>query len=256
MVMALLRTVGRIGMDAILPPRCGGCGIITDTTHAVCADCWAGLRFISAPHCACCGYPFELDDSANIPDGEAVDGRALCGNCLQKKPAFDCARAALVYDDHSRDYLLRFKHADRTDLTPLLARWLFQCGHGIWEQADVIVPVPLHRRRLLDRRYNQSGLLAASLSRMTGAPWDGLILGRKRNTRSLGGLGPSSRKREVGGAFAIDEDRAGRCGLDGARVVLIDDVLTTGATANACARVLKQAGAMHVSVIPVARVVR
>ena len=256
MVMALLRTVGRIGMDAILPPRCGGCGIITDTTHAVCADCWAGLRFISAPHCACCGYPFELDDSANIPDGEAVDGQALCGNCLQKKPAFDCARAALVYDDHSRDYLLRFKHADRTDLTPLLARWLFQCGHGIWDQADVIVPVPLHRRRLLNRRYNQSGLLAASLSRMSGVPWDGLILGRKRNTRSLGGLGPSSRKREVGGAFSIDEDRAGRCGLDGARVVLIDDVLTTGATANACARVLKQSGAMHVSVITVARVVR
>ncbi len=256
MVMALLRTVGRIGMDAILPPRCGGCGIITDTTHAVCADCWAGLRFISAPHCACCGYPFELDDSANIPGGEAVDGQALCGNCLQKKPVFDRARAALVYDDHSRDYLLRFKHADRTDLTPLLARWLFQCGHGIWDQADVIVPVPLHRRRLLNRRYNQSGLLAASLSRMTGVPWDGLILGRKRNTRSLGGLGPSSRKREVGGAFAIDKDRAGRCGLDGARVVLIDDVLTTGATANACARVLKQSGAMHVSVITVARVVR
>lgn len=256
MVMALLRTVGRIGMDAILPPRCGGCGIITDTTHAVCADCWAGLRFISAPNCACCGYPFELDDSANIPGGEAVDGQALCGNCLQKKPVFDRARAALVYDDHSRDYLLRFKHADRTDLTPLLARWLFQCGHGIWDQADVIVPVPLHRRRLLNRRYNHSGLLAASLSRMTGVPWDGLILGRKRNTRSLGGLGPSSRKREVGGAFAIDEDRAGRCGLDGARVVLIDDVLTTGATANACARVLKQSGAMHVSVITVARVVR
>lgn len=256
MVMALLRTVGRIGVDAILPPRCGGCGVITETTHAVCADCWAGLRFISAPQCACCGYPFELDDSANIIGGEGVDGRTLCGTCLQKKPAFDCARAALVYDDHSRDYLLRFKHADRTDLTPLLARWLYQCGQGIWDQADLIAPVPLHRRRLLYRRYNQSGLLATKLSKMTGVPWDGLVLGRQRNTRSLGGLGPSSRKREVGGAFAINERRAAQCGLDGARVVLIDDVLTTGATANACARILKQSGALHVSVITVARVVR
>ncbi|PKR52733.1 amidophosphoribosyltransferase [Thalassospira povalilytica] len=256
MVMALLRTVGRIGIDAILPPRCGGCGAITETTHAVCADCWAGLRFISAPQCACCGYPFELDDSANINGNEQPDGQVLCGNCLQKKPDFDLARAALVYDDHSRDYLLRFKHADRTDLTPLLARWLYQCGKGIWDQADLIVPVPLHRRRLLHRRYNQSGLLAARLSKMTGIPWDGLVLGRKRNTRSLGGLGPSSRKREVGGAFAIDDTRAQLCGLDGGRVVLIDDVLTTGATANACARALKQSGVMHVSVITVARVVR
>ncbi len=166
------------------------------------------------------------------------------------------ARAALVYDDCSRDYLLRFKHADRGDLTPLLARWLFQAGHGIWDHTDLIVPVPLHRRRLLARRYNQSGLLAANLSRMSGVSWDGLVLRRARNTRSLGGLGPSSRKREVGGAFGVDAARAIKCNLAGARVVLVDDVLTTGATANACVRALKQSGAMHVSVITVARVVR
>ncbi|KJE36207.1 competence protein ComF [Thalassospira sp. HJ] len=240
-----------MGINAILPPRCGGCGDVTDTTHAVCADCWAGLRFISAPQCACCGYPFELDvtDSSH---GEQM----LCAACLQKKPAFDQARAALVYDDHSREYLLRFKHADRGDLTPLLARWVYQAGKGIWDQADLIVPVPLHRKRLLKRRYNQSGLLAAKLSRMTGVPWDGLVLRRARNTRSLGGLGPSSRKREVGGAFEVDEVRVDKCNLAGARVVLIDDVLTTGATANACVRALKRSGAMHVSVITVARVVR
>lgn len=254
--MGLLGTALRIGIDAILPPRCGGCGELTDTTHAVCADCWAGLRFITAPQCACCGYPFELDDSANIVDGAGDGANILCGGCLQKKPAFDMARAALVYDDHSREYLLRFKHADRGDLTPLLARWVYQAGKEIWNQADLIVPVPLHRKRLLKRRYNQSGLLAANLSRMTDVPWDGLVLRRARNTRSLGGLGPSSRKREVGGAFAVDAVRAVKCNLAGARVVLIDDVLTTGATANACVRVLKQSGAMHVSVITVARVVR
>lgn len=251
-----VRTAATMGINAILPPRCGGCGEVTDTTHAVCADCWAGLRFISAPHCSCCGYPFELDDG--VPgSGDNIDGgRMLCAACLQKKPAFDQARAALAYDDYSRDYLLRFKHADRGDLTPLLARWVYQAGRGIWDQADLIVPVPLHRRRLLKRRYNQSGLLAAKLGRMTGVPWDGLVLARHRNTRSLGGLGPSSRKREVGGAFVVDEVRAEKRNLAGARVILIDDVLTTGATANACVRALRQSGAMHVSVITVARVVR
>jgi ComF family protein len=248
-----VRTLATMGMNAILPPRCAGCGEVTDTTHAVCADCWAGLRFITTPQCSCCGYPFELDDGASIgSDGAEL----LCATCLQKKPAFDQARAALVYDDHSREYLLRFKHADRGDLTPLLARWVYQAGKGIWDQADLIVPVPLHRRRLLKRRYNQSGLLAAKLSKITGVSWDGLVLRRARYTRSLGGLGPSSRKREVGGAFDINEARARKYNLSGARVVLIDDVLTTGATANACVRVLKQSGAMHVSVITVARVVR
>lgn len=258
-MLAFLRTATRMGIDAILPPRCGGCGTITESPHAVCAVCWAGLRFITTPQCMCCGYPFELDqdDQARPSSSEGADaGQLLCAGCLQKKPAFDLARAALVYDDFSRDYLLRFKHADRGDLTPLLARWMYQAGQGIWDQADVIIPVPLHRRRLLARRYNQSGLLAARLSSMTGVPWDGLVLQRKRYTRSLGGLGPSSRKREVGGAFEIDENRAARSGLSGTRVVLIDDVLTTGATVNACVRALKQSGVMHVSVITVARVVR
>lgn len=246
----IVGNVMQIGLRTVLPPRCGGCGAVTDTVHAVCADCWIGLRFISDPLCACCGYPFELAADENTGDG------ILCGECLRKKPAFDRARAALVYDDASRDYLLRFKHGDRTDLTPLLSRWLVQTGRDFWADADIILPVPLHRTRLLMRRYNQSGLLAASLSRQIGIGWHGTVLRRLRKTRSLGGLGPSSRKREVGGAFGVDDRIAQRIGLSGARVVLIDDVLTTGATANACARILKRAGAMHVDVITVARVVR
>ena len=250
----IVGNVMQIGLRTVLPPRCGGCGTVTDTVHAVCADCWAGLRFISDPLCACCGYPFEIagDDGGNDDAGDGI----LCGECLRKSPEFDAARAALVYDGGSRDYLLRFKHGDRTDLTPLLSRWLLQAGREFWVDADLIIPVPLHRTRLLMRRYNQSGLLAASLSRQTGIAWHGTVLRRLRKTRSLGGLGASSRKREVGGAFGVDDRIAARIGLAGARVVLIDDVLTTGATANACARILKRAGAMQVRLITVARVVR
>ncbi|WP_404421649.1 ComF family protein [Thalassospira australica] len=246
----IVGNVMQIGLRTVLPPRCGGCGTITDTVHAVCADCWTRLRFIADPLCACCGYPFELANDDDVGDG------TLCGECLRKNPAFDAARAALVYDDGSRDYLLRFKHGDRTDLTPLLSRWLLQAGRDFWGDTDIIVPVPLHRSRLLMRRYNQSGLLADSLSRQTGIAWHGTVLRRLRKTRSLGGLGASSRKREVGGAFGVDDRIAQRIGLAGARVVLIDDVLTTGATANACARILKRAGAMQVRLITVARVVR
>ncbi|MCC9620131.1 ComF family protein [Thalassospira sp. MA62] len=249
----MLRRIVSLGLDAILPPRCGGCGDVTDTPHAVCAACWSEIRFIAPPICACCGYPFELDA---VDDGSVGEKHVLCGPCHQKKPTFDRARSALVYDDASRDYLLRFKHADRTDLTPLLVRWLLIAGQEIWKDADLIVPVPLHRHRLRFRRYNQSGLLAAGLSAKTGVRWNGLLIRRIRNTRTLGGLGPSSRKREVSGAFEINPGQAGRLGLDGARVVLIDDVLTTGATVNACARILKQNGAKHVDVITIARVVR
>ncbi|MDP2698387.1 ComF family protein [Thalassospira sp.] len=240
------------GLRAILPARCSGCGVITDTAHALCSDCWSVLRFISDPHCVCCGYPFELasDDGTVLPDG------LLCGNCIRQMPVYDRARSALVYDDHSRDYILHFKHGDRTDMAPVLARWMMQAGRDIWPDAGMILPVPLHTTRLLYRRFNQSGLLAQALSRQTGLPFYPDLLVRKRRTRSLAGLGVASRRKVVSGAFEIRDRVAERVGLDGARVVLIDDVLTTGATVSACGRALKRAGAMQVDVVTVARVVR
>ncbi len=216
-------------------------------------------------------YAGEDDDEVNrqaelfagkTPDiaakTKAVDygNGVLCGPCLRHIPPYDRARAALIYDDGSRDYVLRYKHGDRTDLTPLLARWMWQAGQDYWENASLLVPVPLHRSRLLMRRYNQSGLLAAALARQTGIEFAPDLIMRKRKTRSLAGLGRASRQREVEGAFKVTDRRAHQYRLKGASVVLVDDVLTTGATAAACARALKRAGAMQVDLITIARVIR
>lgn len=184
-----------------------------------------------------------------------MGGELYCAQCLRHPPRYDRARAALVYDGASRDYILGFKHGDRSDLTPLLSRWMTQAGSDFWSDATLIVPVPLHRTRLLRRRFNQSALLASAIADQTAIPFVPDLLTRSRRTRSLGGLGPSSRHREVAGAFQVSEKKAEKYGLAGAHVVLVDDVLTTGATAGACAKVLKRGGAMQVDLITVARVV-
>ena len=237
------RAAGRFALDLLLPPRCLSCGDLVAEPSSICAACWAGLSFISRPLCACCGHPFEYP----------VGDEALCAGCEAEAPRFDRARAALRYDDASKPLLLRFKHADRLELAPTLTRLLAQSGAELLSAVDIVAPVPLHRWRLLRRRYNQSALLAQRLAAESDAHFTPDLLTRRRNTPPQGQLGRAGRLRNVAGAFTLPSSN--RDVVMGRRVLLVDDVMTSGATANICAEVLKRGGAAEVDILTVARVV-
>lgn len=237
------RSMGRI-LDAILPPRCLKCGEVVAAAGALCPTCWQQLSFLEPPCCVCCGQPFDFDLG---PD-------ALCGACTQAPPAFDRARAVLRYDEASRDLVLAFKHADRTSLAPTFGAWLSRVGRDLVAECDVIVPVPLHWSRLFTRRYNQAALLARALGTATGKPVVPDLLIRRRATQKQGHLGRLARQRNVAGAFALHPRRAES--LTGRRILLVDDVITTGATVTNCAKVLRKAGAELVNVLAIARVIQ
>ncbi|MFM2130162.1 MAG: hypothetical protein RL477_1708 [Pseudomonadota bacterium] len=238
-----LRRALRAALDIVLPPQCLACGALAEGEAALCAECFSRMSFLSEPKCAACGYPFAV--------GEAASG-SLCGACLRRHPEFDRARAVFVYDDASRGLIIGFKHADRIHAAPAFARWLARAGAELIAGCDVIVPVPLHRRRLFARRYNQAALLALALGRLAGRPCEPRLIVRTRATPSQGGLGRLGRARNVRGAFAI----AAGGQVAGRRVLLVDDVYTTGATVEEAARVLKSGGAAAVDVLTLARVVR
>jgi ComF family protein len=206
------------------------------------------VTFLGPPLCRGCGFPFELAPAAPAAEG------ALCAACHADPPAFDRARAVMAYDAGSRGLVLAFKHADRTEAAPPFARWMARAGAELLAEADVIAPVPLHRWRLLARRYNQAALLANQLGRLSGLPVVPDLLVRRRNTPSQGRLSAAGRSRNVAGAFAVHPRHAAR--VRGRCVLLVDDVLTTGATVAACTRVLRRAGAGQVDVLTLARVVR
>jgi ComF family protein len=236
---------GRLVLDAVLPPLCLGCGEIVGAPGALCASCWQGFSFVAPPQCACCGDPFA----------EHLGEDALCAACLARRPLFRRARAALAYDTQSRRLVLPFKHGDRTDIARACGGWMARAGAELLAEADLIAPVPLHWRRLLVRRYNQAQLLARALARgETGARLAPDLLRRRRWTGSQAGLRARERRRNVREAFDIHPHWAAE--VAGKAVLLVDDVLTTGATAEACARVLQRGGARHVDVLTLARVVR
>ena len=237
--------IGRWAVDLVYPPLCMLCREPVSDPGSLCPTCWGGLHFIDGPVCAACGLPFEVDAG---PD-------TLCGTCLAEPPLFDCARAILTYDDLSKKPVLALKHADRLDLVPGFGRWLERCGGDALRKAELIVPVPLHRWRLWKRRYNQAAELARALSRLTAVPAASSVLIRRKPTPSQGAM-PSAeaRRRNVRGAFVVPLGE--RAAVAGRHILLVDDVLTTGATANACARALKRAGAASVFVLALARVVR
>lgn len=235
---ALRRTGGAL-LDLVLPPRCIACGEEVGEINALCVACWRKITFLGEPWCACCGLPFDHDLGAG----------ALCGACAEGPPAYDRARSALRYDEGSRGLILAFKHGDRLHGAPAFGEWIRRAGAALLADADLAMPVPLHWTRLFSRRYNQAALLAYAIRRAGGptvAP-DWLI--RRRRTPSQGEFGPEGRLRNVRSAFALKPGKS----VKGLKVVLVDDVLTTGATLEECARVLKRAGAARVDALALAR---
>jgi ComF family protein len=229
-------------LDVLLPPLCLACDAPVKDQGALCSTCWSDTHFIAPPFCATCGTPFD----APVGDGQ------ICAACIAHPPLFASARAAMLYDEGCKKLILGFKHGDRTHLTRTLAQWLQRAGHDVLATADAIMPVPLHRWRLFKRRYNQAALLALALGAATGKPVlaDGLL--RLRPTPTQGHMNRKERQVNVHGAFGLHA----RCrdGVKGKTIVLIDDVLTTGATLNECSQTLLEAGAEAVHVLTLARV--
>jgi ComF family protein len=239
---AALMQTARVALDVALPTLCVACREPVDG-EGVCAKCWANLSFIAPPICPRLGIPFVYDPGPGLLSMEAI----------ADPPAYARARAAVRYDDVAKTLVHALKYQDRTDLAPAMGRWMARAGRELLNEADVMVPVPLHWQRGWSRRYNQSGALARAIQRQTGVKVASEALRRVRPTLQQIGLSRSQRASNVQGAFKVAADRQHR--IQGRRVVLVDDVLTSGATVDACARALLRAKAASVDVLVFARVV-
>ncbi len=241
---AVARWAGRLVLDIMLPPVCLTCDAAVDEPGRLCAACFARTSFITEPCCAACGVGFVRPGDGGV--------ERICAACRLTPPPWDRARAAMRYDAQAKRLVLPLKYHDRVDLAATLAGMMARAGAALLRDAAVIVPVPLHRRRLLSRRYNQAALIALALAARASRPALPAALQRVRPTKSLGTLSAAARARMVAGAFAVRPRHA--ADIAGRRVLLIDDVLTSGATCGGCTRALLAAGAESVDVLVAARV--
>ncbi len=230
--------------NLLFPPACMVCHVPVSRVGTLCVDCFSSMQMISTPCCHQCGHPFAYE----------VEHLSRCDVCLHTNPPYDAARAIWHYDDASSRLIKQLKFADKTQLAPYLAQLMQGCGSALLETATLMAPVPLHRKRLHDRRYNQAMLLAAPLAQATDVPLIPDLLTRTRHTMPQTRLRFAERQRNVEGLFAIPAHHVAQ--VKGARILLIDDVMTTGATVSACAETLKAHGATWVGVLTLARRVK
>lgn len=233
-----IKSALNVVLDFALPPRCAGCGSIVGQLHSFCPDCWMEVDFLGDSGCSTCGLPLEATDAE------------LCGVCIAKPPRIQRTRAAVVYGDLSRSIAIKLKYGRKVALARTMARYMAPLVSR--DGPAILVPVPLHRTRLWQRGFNQSALVSRELAKATGLRSEERLLKRVKRTPALKGMSLSQRRKIVAGAFNVDPSAE----LAGRTVVLIDDVLTTGSTANACARALKLAGAGRVELVSWARVIK
>lgn len=231
-------------IDTIFPPQCDSCGTLLNSNAGLCHKCWSDIDFIEDPKCRICGMPFEYDMGENV----------LCASCIQKTPPFDKARSVCKYNDVSRKLVTGFKFHDRIHMNNHLAKWMLRISDELLNESDIIIPVPLHRIRLWKRKYNQSALLAMSVSKMSDKPviYDFLI--RKKNTKAQSGLTFAQRQKNVKGAFILNPKYSSI--INEKNILIVDDVMTTGATVLACAKILKRSGAKSVNILTFARTLK
>ena len=233
---------GRAALDTLYPPICLACRAATSEAGALCSSCWRAMRFIERPFCDRLGTPFEHDLGEGLLSPQAVTD----------PPVFQRARAVARFEDGpARRLVHRLKYSDRGELAAPMGAWMARAGADVLAEADAITPVPLHARRLWTRRFNQAAALGREIARRAGKPFEPALLRRIKATRSQVGLSREQRVQNMQGAFRA----APAASVQGRRIVLVDDVLTSGATANAAARALLRAGAAQVDLIVFARVV-
>ena len=241
-IKSLAATAVSMSARLLFPPVCAGCRRIVSEPGSLCGECWRGLRFLEQPWCEVMGTPFSHEMGPGV----------LSADAIANPPPFDRARAAVAHGGIARRMVHGLKYGDRTDLAPWLARWMLRAGRELLPGADLIVPVPLHRVRFLHRRFNQSAELARAISRLSGVPFSPDVVHRVKPTRQQVGLGLRQREDNVRGAFKVAPEA--EIEVAGRRIVVVDDVYTTGATVSSVAKALRRAGAARIDVLTFARV--